>query len=42
MPNVTTTRTPIPPSQEHPFGIVNQKDIFMELFGELEQLLRLV
>ncbi|MGB4723552.1 MAG: ABC transporter permease subunit [Defluviitoga tunisiensis] len=28
MPNVTTTRTPIPPSQEHPFGIVNQKDIF--------------
>lgn len=28
MPNVTTTRTPIPPSREHPFGIVNQKDIF--------------
>lgn len=28
MPNVTTTRTPIPPSKEHPFGIVNQKDIF--------------
>jgi peptide/nickel transport system permease protein len=28
IPNAVSTLEPIPPSPEHPFGIVNQKDIF--------------
>nr|WP_245863576.1 ABC transporter permease [Petrotoga halophila] len=28
IPNVVSTLEPIPPSPEHPFGVVNQKDIF--------------